>query len=339
MDVIYKEAEALAIVSFIDGAGNENITLINYFPKLLTVESDYDGTDTISVGDDIEYEFIITNESNKEVVIDSIYLENSDNGFKLVFDTDLLPINLEKSQEINFTIGFDAMQSRLFTNKVKIETNCDQIEVAEINILVGSLGATLYHYQFGNVFIGDSAIGDIKISNSGSLRLRITEILPPSNEVFSLDLPMIDEQNPLYIEVGWDTSFQIIFKPISEEYYLDSVVVSASPNLMNLSNIITGNGLINSVNGSEDNDMNLLIIPNPARDVISVRFNNIEYGIHSVIIINMEGNPVIISEKWDLNELGQNTIDVDIGQLPQGAYYVQVEFNGKQMTGKFTVVR
>ncbi len=339
LSVIDPNSDARAVVSLIDRSGNDTIIRINYYSNAVSVESDYDGNDSVSIADEKEYEFILTNESEKDIVINSIYFENPNGEFTLDFDTNLLPVTLTESQEIAVKVGFFSMEQGQYTNTLKLSTDCGEKEIAEVDVFVGYAAMSISFSQF-RAFVGDSLVGSIGVINDGTLRLGITDIIGPSNDVFSMGLPDIDEQNPLYLSPRQDTSFQLIFKPTAAKYYIDSIeVIVTIPHYFSIFSDIRGNGLINSVDSFEDNEMNLLIIPNPANNVISVRFNNLEYGIHTAKIISIEGNPVIITKRLDLNEFGQNTVDVDISRIPQGAYYVQVEFNGKVMTGKFTVVR
>jgi hypothetical protein len=84
--------------------------------------------------------------------------------------------------------------------------------------------------------------------------------------------------------------------------------------------------------------MNLDIAPNPATGAATLRFELLERANVRVVVSDLAGRMVRRIEQGPL-EAGGHAVAVNVSDLPQGYYLLQVHANGQVMSRGFTVVR
>jgi hypothetical protein len=62
--------------------------------------------------------------------------------------------------------------------------------------------------------------------------------------------------------------------------------------------------------------------PNPARKQVLITFTALQQGDYSITILNTEGKTVLVNTGTQVN--GTNTVKLNIGNLPAGAYFVAI---------------
>ena len=94
-------------------------------------------------------------------------------------------------------------------------------------------------------------------------------------------------------------------------------------------------------NSTEAEDIKLAtpihIYPNPASERLIVAFEAIEEDVVNIQIMDLSGRKLII-EKRNINE-GKNAVLIDRLGLESGIYFIQVQFNGRIYSSKFTVLK
>ncbi len=88
---------------------------------------------------------------------------------------------------------------------------------------------------------------------------------------------------------------------------------------------------------SEDNS-NLLVYPNPARDLVTFRFDLVHPEILTGTLYNVFGVKVMEVINGSYTS-GLQTIGIDVSLLPAGCYTWQINSNSGQATGKLVIAR
>ncbi len=80
------------------------------------------------------------------------------------------------------------------------------------------------------------------------------------------------------------------------------------------------------------------LFPNPANDVLNLRLQGIaNQGAAEVQLFSMAGQ-LMQQQRWQASP-GQIQQQIDVSQLPAGAYLVKLTLNGQQLVRRFTVTR
>jgi hypothetical protein len=94
----------------------------------------------------------------------------------------------------------------------------------------------------------------------------------------------------------------------------------------------------NSVKELENNNFNMVLFPNPAAQSTRVAFKVDKLSRVIISIIDMEGKLVKKFERGQLMT-GNHFADLDLTNIPQGNYFVQINSNFKTQATKLTVVK
>lgn len=87
-----------------------------------------------------------------------------------------------------------------------------------------------------------------------------------------------------------------------------------------------------------NNDLRLRVFPNPAVDKANVHFTLDKPGITSIKVYDLPGNCVITMAPAQY-PVGQTKVELNLGSLTQGLYFVEVSVNGHTNTHKVAVTR
>ncbi|TAL67733.1 MAG: hypothetical protein EPN82_13415, partial [Bacteroidetes bacterium] len=104
-NVIDKRKDAKAVVSFIDGSGNDTTIEINYYSDFLNIKPDVD-FGKLKIGDTVIKEVWGYNEQSHPIMIDSLILKYNDKGFELLNQN--FPLILDEGSSIMFRLRFIA---------------------------------------------------------------------------------------------------------------------------------------------------------------------------------------------------------------------------------------
>ena len=86
------------------------------------------------------------------------------------------------------------------------------------------------------------------------------------------------------------------------------------------------------------NNFNMQVFPNPATQSTRVNFAVEQFSRVIISILDMEGKLV---KKFDRGQLmtGNHFADIDLTNIPQGNYFVQINSNSKTQASKLTVTK
>ena len=89
-----------------------------------------------------------------------------------------------------------------------------------------------------------------------------------------------------------------------------------------------------SVNETDNNNLNLIVTPNPASNTISIHFNSVTDELINLSIIDLVGNELDIIDVGIIEN--QNySIDYDISNLTPATYFIRLDVGGEIFTKKF----
>lgn len=89
-----------------------------------------------------------------------------------------------------------------------------------------------------------------------------------------------------------------------------------------------------SVNGLDNNSLDLTVTPNPASNTISIHFKSVTNELTNLSIIDLVGNQIdIIDEGIIANQ--SYSIYYNISNLPPATYFIRLEVGGEIFTKKF----
>jgi hypothetical protein len=107
-------------------------------------------------------------------------------------------------------------------------------------------------------------------------------------------------------------------------YIVDDIMVTGTP--------------ANAVKELEENNFNMQVFPNPASQTSRINFNVDKFSRVYIGLFDMEGKLV---KKFDRGQLmtGNHFFDLDLTNVPQGNYFVQINSNSKSQVSKLNVVK
>ena len=91
-------------------------------------------------------------------------------------------------------------------------------------------------------------------------------------------------------------------------------------------------------NEIEKQKTSIQLIPNPANQAIYL-FYPLDLKIEELQIFNQQGLPVLNANKLNLVHSNPYTIQLNIGQLVPGIYYMKIKTNRGILFKKFSVIR
>lgn len=224
-------------IDFWDKKGNKNTYDYQYEPMKLKFSNVLD-FGVMSWSDSLCLPLALTNESEKNITIKSINLPNDPRiRTKFNFTT---PRELKPNETLQGEVCFYPNKS-LENLKTSIDFNfdCDIIKRTTLLAEVVAPDIEVMGWDFGNVYLGDSAVGEISIKNVGNVTLRIDSLYYYLNET------SFTYQQPKYPHWLYpDSTFKVpvTFKPTRRDYFLENVKFANHLKIQNKA-IITGKGV------------------------------------------------------------------------------------------------
>jgi len=198
--------------------------------------------------------------------------------------------------------------------------------------------------DFGKVKKPTSKIIELVLKNIGDQTLEISE--------FKIDTTYKDYkrfdfaqvlQTPIYIEPGDSVKVKVRFSAATDEERVYNarirVVTNAKENkefYIELRGEVEG---LIFVDGENNLSSPVKIISNPLSQTIEVQFNNLTLNkpVSISVFNNLSQN--IETLNFQPEEIVRNHINLDLNNLPSGAYYIIVRTNGEQFVFPFVLVR
>jgi hypothetical protein len=96
-------------------------------------------------------------------------------------------------------------------------------------------------------------------------------------------------------------------------------------------------GNIVSVMDDNEPEMEIRLTPNPSSGRFALRFSSASGGRAEISISNSYGRTVFLSD-YNANA-GYNKMDIDLTELPSGAYYLRMNINGTSLTKQIIIIK
>jgi len=175
-------------------------------------------------------------------------------------------------------------------------------------------------------------INDWDFNWQGSYNFVKPIVLPAGSQIHAFatydnttDNPNNPNNPPKYISWGEKTS--------DEMYYLPLIYMTYKPGDENLEfKDVLSNG---NVNLDFSSDKIFPIFPNPAQDKITVPFTIRLPQEVTIEVTDINGKVLITKYNKQYADNGMFKVEIGIGELPAGTYYVNVKTTNNQMTEKF----
>lgn len=109
-------------------------------------------------------------------------------------------------------------------------------------------------------------------------------------------------------------------------------------NLLFLDDIMVSSPTASAIKENYANNSNMQVFPNPATQSTRVNFSVEQYSRVFISVLDMEGKLV---KKFDKGQLmtGNHFADLDLTNIPQGNYFVQINSNTKTQASKLTITK
>lgn len=125
---------------------------------------------------------------------------------------------------------------------------------------------------------------------------------------------------------------------VGQTIYIGFVADSHDDNLLYLDDIMVYSPTVDAIKENYANNFNMQVFPNPASQTARVNFSVEQYSRVFISILDMEGKLV---KKFDKGQLmtGNHFADLDLTNIPQGNYFVQINSNYKTQASKLTITK
>lgn len=240
---------------------------------------------------------------------------------------------IDSGQSKNVTVQFAPEVPGDYIDSVIVTSNADspanrivirlRAKVLSNDVLKPKIGITVDTINFGQMTPNPAQTLQLffTVKNiSDTDRLLTVNILPPkSTSNFNLT-------GPDHLELHQFESQQLIvgFTPKAPGTYFDSIIViSDAPNsripiYLKAKVVPTG-----SVNSSTE-DGSIAVYPNPARDVVVIRFESARQYKPECSIYDITGK-VMLKRQLPEVSVGANTVLLEVSELPAGIYQLKID--------------
>ena len=120
--------------------------------------------------------------------------------------------------------------------------------------------------------------------------------------------------------------------------YIGFVSDTHDDNLLFIDDIMVYSPTADAINEKNSNNFNIELYPNPAAQSARVNYTVDQFSRVVISILDMEGKLIKKFEKGQLLP-GNHVADLDLTNVPQGNYFVQINSNHKTQATKLTVVK
>lgn len=125
---------------------------------------------------------------------------------------------------------------------------------------------------------------------------------------------------------------------VGQTIYVAFLASSHDDNLLFLDDVVIKKEGVNAVKTISANDFKVESFPNPATETTRVNFTITQFSRVTINLLDMNGRLVKKMEKGQLMT-GNHFADIDLKDIPQGNYFIQVKSNNNSQAVKLTVVK
>ncbi len=327
LDIISKEKDAKAHLYFSDKAGNDTSYIIEYFPPKLKADSLVHFS-KLMLDESIKYDtLIITNKSNKAILIDSITLKKPTYGFRILNENYDYPIEIQEDDSLRIVIEFNKLDVEELIKNGRTEFSSEVVVKAQYDT-----DCDCYCYD-KNISTVRIEIEHISASPVLLNPVNGSTNVPHNNA--RLDWEKDDKILLYTVQLTKDSTFATInfeeetqssthnFGELeySQKYFWRVRGKDSDNNKTDWSDVWEFTTEDDVSVKDELEYLDNLVYPNPAQNTITI---NRELG-SSVKIYDINGKLVITA----------NTKKIDISELPTGKYLIIIIDNDVKMQGEF----
>ncbi len=264
----------------------------------------------------------LTNSSSyKTYKITEVYFTSSSkSGFTLDNEIKDLVLNGKQSQKISFS--FSSEIEGQYTDTLMVKYEDGQIKIGTIlNANVIKVKYTFSDLNFGNIDILHTATGKVQLKNLSPFSIKFNNFKPYNSTVFKL----VNVTFPILLKANESINLTIEFTPKEAKEYIGEIefVTDADEDaILHLSGIGYEETSITS-----KSDENSIKITQTGKILNINSFSNIE----SIRIIDINGSTL------KQLELNSSSINIDISDLPNAVYLIEVLINGNKTIHKISI--
>jgi hypothetical protein len=288
------------------------------------------GTLLVDFSKDTTITGLIKNTGDQPLTITGYSFQGIDkNDFMLVGET--IPITVQPGTAQSLKIRFAPSSQGAKTAQLSIVSN--SVSNPKLN-LKGFGGAVSYStadtvLNYGSVMIGNNQEMNIKLTNSGTYPLEVSEfyISDTYKDVFQITSP----QTPVVIDTGKYQNIIVKFTPKTTGSYFVEMLIKFTGTLNPQTITLVGKGTANDVSDNSPDKL-FSIIPNPFIETVEIKINVENTNDLSAGIYDLLGNK-IFNKQLSANNVSDNRFiwdgkDMNGNILPSGAYSLVVKNNG-----------
>ncbi len=125
---------------------------------------------------------------------------------------------------------------------------------------------------------------------------------------------------------------------VGQTIYIGFLSDTHDDNLLFLDDIMVSSPTADAIKENYANNFDMQVFPNPASQSTRVNFTVEQFSRVVISVLDMEGKLV---KKFDRGQLmtGNHFADIDLTNIPQGNYFVQINSNSKTQASKLTITK
>ncbi len=215
--------KASAQIQFIDNAGNDTIITIEYEPVILAFNPNKIDFGILEVGDEVEEEVELQNQSSLDAIIDDVMLKGLVPGYEI--ENSPAPFILPAGASELLKIKFTAKEPGEYADSLGIQDTCKSFYALYALSRVGFAKIDANDADLGDILSGKEASQLVRVYNRGTTKLVIGGVKLPSNPDITVELPKIPSvTDPITIIPHTYMDYRIKINSTSMVEYRDSVV-------------------------------------------------------------------------------------------------------------------
>ena len=329
IQVINLNLPAKATIYFLDNVGNYKIEVVEYKPKDINFDRNFDDFGSFKLNETESKEFTIANKSAKPFTIFNLNLKDGNIGFS-IDDKDLsFPIIIDTGSVFKFNVIFTAIKEGTIVDSLGYEDTCGVSYKVRLEATVGSPIINVADIYYGDVVIGRTDTKTFTISNTGVSDLTITDYKLPESKEFNVEFGrVISFENPLKLKPGENQVVTVAFSPKTESTVIDSVVFFSDAEEIDAIALLTARaippGLIAT---SYDWQRRLIDRNNFPKGPYQVEDSN-----KAIVITNTGIKNITIKRIDTIAEINSQAFELNISSLknrlikPDSSFYLPVNF-------------
>ena len=242
LKVIDPRRDAVAVLEFKDCAYNADTITIKYNAPKVIIRPDYVNFGIVKKGDSVFRDIWLVNKSNDSAEVTQLEMKDIFQGFTI---SDInLPVWIPPLDSVQFKVSFLATEVGKYADSIGIGNGCVFFNVARVETDVRQSIIKVSDVFFEDLPIKKSDTATVEIKNDGTVDLIITGYKGPYNPAYKAVLPDISDTNQLIIKPNSAPfKFYVIFTPLLEKPYLDSIVFFSDAFITDSVAILNGIGI------------------------------------------------------------------------------------------------